>query len=311
MPEAYSSSKAVESPPLLGTIHGRVRRGSRLLAAIGEALDDDRGCEVYPDGVVWPRSGRRETTYTEKEVRRSAERTQQFRGREGQPGQGAAIRPAGTPERPAGATAPAWSAAPGAGTPLLRQVANEPPAERLGFEEVLRAYRAFQVRSTSTGLWATGVVKPVQDLLASATLALFVPHPGSGTVRAWAWWREGVWVGPRHTNYADGSICSYEPSDKTWQWANGFVPLIDLHVVWLARHLYLAEYGRWPGRQVLHSPFERLTEHRPGEFCGCGSDKLYQVCCYPADMQLGLARATLARGARLATHVRRPILPSS
>jgi hypothetical protein len=46
------------------------------------------------------------------------------------------------------------------------------------------------------------------------------------------------------------------------------VELLDLQIVWIARHLYLRRFGRWPGRQVLHTAFERLREE-----CCLASDR--------------------------------------
>lgn len=279
-------------------------RGSPLLAAIGNALDADLGCDVYDNGFVRPRAGSGPDPFRgHEEVRKNAER-------HAEPSRQHAEAP--TASRSAGATgwaawstaAPARAAAPGSRTPVLSAVAQGPT-----IEEVLRAYPSFRARSTSAGLWLTGEVQPVQDLPARAVLRVLVPQIDQGSVRAWAWWSDGIWIGPRHTNYPDGSICSYERSDGTWSWDKGLLLLIDLHMVWIARHLHLAEYARWPGRQVLHTPFERLTEHQPGEYCGCGSDELYDACCRPADVGLGLVRALTLRGARNAVYRRRPILP--
>lgn len=297
-------SPLVYAPRLLGK-----GWGSPLLRAIGEALDDDRGCDVFPDGFVGPSSGPSvQPSMAQKEVITHAERAQRS-GRV----QGPWTRTAGPPARAARWTprsaAPAGTAPSRAGTPILRELGGtSSPADRETVREVLRAYPRFQVRSASVGVWLTGSLRPIYDLSIQATLAVLVPHRDEGHVRAWAWWEDGLWIGPRHTNYADGSICSYEPRDGSWSWTEGLVPLMDMHAIWIARHLYLAEYGRWPGRQVLHTPIERLTEHESREFCGCGSDALYEECCRPSDLRLGLVRATVAGDARLFQQ-RRPILP--
>jgi hypothetical protein len=108
-------------------------------------------------------------------------------------------------------------------------------------------------------------------------------------VRSWAFWRDPLahpeWIGPRHTNFPDGSICAFEPKDGTWCFGDPLVQLLDLCTLWALRHLYLQEFGRWPGYQSIHFPGERLLELRGDEHCGCSnSEKLYANCCMPTDM---------------------------
>lgn len=108
-------------------------------------------------------------------------------------------------------------------------------------------------------------------------------------VRSWAFWGDPlaypVWIGPRHTNFPDGSLCAFEPADDTWRFGQSLVTLLDLFTVWGVRHLYLREFGRWPGYQSIHFPGERILELRPDEHCGCAnSEKLYGECCMPGDL---------------------------
>jgi hypothetical protein len=115
--------------------------------------------------------------------------------------------------------------------------------------------------------------------------------PGFQHVRAWGFWCEGGagvrWIGPRHTNYPDGSICAFDGEDRTWAFGDSLVTLADLYSVWAVRHLYLDHFGRWPGPQSSSHPYERLTEHRDDEHCSCGrSGRRYGECCQPADLQL-------------------------
>ncbi len=108
-------------------------------------------------------------------------------------------------------------------------------------------------------------------------------------VRSWAWWGPGlIWIGPRHTNYPDGSICSFEPKDlDAWQRGKSLRDLLDIHAVWIVRHLFLRYFGHWPGDQVFHTAYERLKEHRPGELCGgCRSGLRYEDCCRILDYRL-------------------------
>lgn len=63
------------------------------------------------------------------------------------------------------------------------------------------------------------------------------------------------------------------------------VKLLDLHSVWAVRHLHLQVFGRWPGPQAVHHPYERILELREDEYCGCAvGDKLYGECCRNEDL---------------------------
>jgi len=129
-------------------------------------------------------------------------------------------------------------------------------------------------------------VEPIAGLPLSALLVTLVPHDPGLWPAAWAWWDTGIWIGHRHTNYPDGSICSFERRDGTWRKTDPVALLLDLHVLWVARHMHLTYLGRWPGRQVMHTAHERLTEHRPGELCGCDSGSLYDVCHKNEDLRI-------------------------
>lgn len=110
------------------------------------------------------------------------------------------------------------------------------------------------------------------------------------SVRSWAFWKTNLiganWIGPRHTNFPDGSICAYEPSDGTWVFGNSLVELLDIYSVWALRHLYYETFGRWPGPQVVHIPYERILELTDDECCSCGSSNLsYGDCCKEFDLK--------------------------
>jgi hypothetical protein len=108
-------------------------------------------------------------------------------------------------------------------------------------------------------------------------------------VRTWAFWTglitTAAWIGPRHTNFPDGSVCAFEPADGTWAFGDSLVDLMDLYTVWVLRHLHLQTVGRWPGYQSVRLPYERILELRPDEFCGCEqSHLLYGGCCRNTDL---------------------------
>lgn len=90
---------------------------------------------------------------------------------------------------------------------------------------------------------------------------------------------------PTPHQFPDGSICGFDPRDRTWWSGNSLVALLDLYSGWALRHLHLEAFGRWPGYQSAHCSFERLTEFTLGEYCGCGNHtKLYQDCCRNKDL---------------------------
>jgi hypothetical protein len=107
-------------------------------------------------------------------------------------------------------------------------------------------------------------------------------------VRSWGFWTNLVtppgWIGPRHTNFPDGSICAFFPDDNTWVPGDPLVELLDLYSLWALRHLHLRTVGRWPGAQAPCHPYERLLEFGEREYCSCGSGLHYAQCCRAADL---------------------------
>lgn len=85
-----------------------------------------------------------------------------------------------------------------------------------------------------------------------------------------------------------GSICAFDRTDAV---PDDFSVHLDLMSLWLARHINLSIYGRWPGPQVLHTAYERLHEHAKNELCGCTSGRLYEECCRDADLALSPSEA--------------------
>jgi len=151
---------------------------------------------------------------------------------------------------------------------------------------VIVAYPTVQFRFTPDLVWLIHSINPIRGLGDTALLVSAYPHDLRLIVKSWAWWGPGlIWIGPRHTNYPDGSICSFEPRDAdSWQRGSPLRDLLDIHAVWIVRHLFLRYFSRWPGRQVFHTTYERLTEHRRGELCGgCRSGLNYEQCCRPRD----------------------------
>ena len=154
---------------------------------------------------------------------------------------------------------------------------------------VLEAYPKTQVWRQPDGL----LLLTESALLASnqlpATFFIMIPYAKTEVVKGWGFWSSAIgieWIGPRHTNFPDGSICAFERSDDTWTKSDPIIELIDLYSLWALRHIHLKTFGRWPGRQAIHSPFERILELGSDEYCGCNiSDKLYSECCQIKDLK--------------------------
>lgn len=144
--------------------------------------------------------------------------------------------------------------------------------------EVRESYPQARFRAAPGALWVMTRLQPVYRHPGKALLVLRYPGSPDEHPQAWAWWSEGVWIGPRHTNFPDASICSFERKERTWIREHPLDRLLDLHVLWVARHLHLHESGFWPGDQGNHLALERLTEQAPGELCGCGSMEFYGDC---------------------------------
>ncbi len=152
---------------------------------------------------------------------------------------------------------------------------------------VRNAYPGTNAWLVHTGMWLHVPSTIVPGLSKAATFTIFVPFIVAFPVKAWAFWLtpiELIWIGPRHTNFPDGSICAFEPGDNTWRLGDDLVQLLDLFTLWAFRHLHLEAMGYWPGRQSVRHPYERLSELKDDEMCGCHNPAgTYAECCKQAD----------------------------
>jgi len=239
-----------------------------LLRQIGEDLDQDKSLIVSRGGTVWPSAGQplsHELGAKEGSLNGTPTAGPAWAGRS------AARKGQGTP-RDTAAGSPASAAA-----SLLRQ---------LGVREwVVRdvvgagsAYPQLIVRPAPATLWLEMHLYPLSGYARGSFLLIGYPLDALLPIQSWAWWTDGLWIGPRHTNYGHASVCAYEPSDGTWARGRELVSLLDLIATWVVRHIHLLEYGRWPGGQALHTAYERLAEIRPGERCGCELPLRYEDC---------------------------------
>lgn len=202
---------------------------------------------------------------------------------------------AGTRQRPAG-----WQGAPGGSRP-------SGTAPRFGSELrnlyegqiglVREAYPSLQVVLDKDGMWLLAKSMVLRGLTREATFLIAIPYRHNLLPRAWGFWtafgKLPTWIGPRHSNFGDGSICAFAPQDDVWQDGGDLTTLIDLYSVWALRHLHLEVLGRWPGKQytllgtnpALEALY-RLSECKDDELCGCGSETLrYRQCCKPKDQK--------------------------
>lgn len=249
-----------------------------LLRQIGEELDHHKTLRVFRGGVVQPSTGcpsphllGEESAHDRAREPAGSERPEAGQGQGSAEGSPASTRPG-----------------PSAGQVLReRGVEAKLVADIEGATDAQEGYPQLRARLAGPIIWLEGEIDPVPGLGRAARVRISYPMDRTIHVRAWAWWKKGKWIGPRHTNF-DGSVCAYELSDRSWTRALPLVGYLDQVAGWISRHAYLAEFGRWPGPQALHTARERLIEHQPGELCGaCMSGRPYEECHKPADMRMG------------------------
>jgi len=76
---------------------------------------------------------------------------------------------------------------------------------------------------------------PLSTLTREATFLVALPYRSGPGPRAWGFWTAGTatsWIGPRHINFGDGSICAFSPDEGAWSEGGDLRTLIDLYNVW-------------------------------------------------------------------------------
>ena len=257
-----------------------------MLTEIGRQLDANVFPHVFDNGVVMPSAS---------DVASSAlgEETDDEQQRPRGPAAGSRKGTAGRKG------APRRSRQAGASTRIsgdLLRIAYEAQVVSLA-----KAYPASRAFPDDDGMWLRTQSSVLSGLNFGATFLVALPFaPGAGP-RAWGFWNgpDGpLWIGPRHTNFFDGSICAFSPGDNVWTEGGNLTSLIDLYTVWAFRHLHLEVMGRWPGRQYslpppneVLNPYYRLAQCKDDELCGCGSlTARYAECCKPKDLRSDLGR---------------------
>lgn len=272
------------------------RHAEDLLRKIGQQLDLGIFPIVKNGGIVLPSESAILSKTLGKELHHARERREASQSRERVIGaQWASSRTS------------ARLGASGATPSVVSAVIDNAYAESLG--DVVSAYPGLQVWKQEGGFWLytesdllPGLTRRVSFLIAVST--------DNQVVRSWAFYCSAIgvtWIGPRHTNFPDGSICAYEPKDSTWHFGDSLIVLLDIYSVWALRHLHLKTFGRWPGPQSVPWIYERILEVEDKELCGCGSNgKLYLDCCKTKDMQSNIVLETIRFGEYSRWSIRRP-----
>lgn len=252
-----------------------------LLTQIGRELDRSvfpvvkNGGFVLPsESIVFPKSLGKEPHHESKRHERSS-----FKSRS----------QTGGWQRPAGASDAAGRPWPSGETASLVG-SNGGNAYQEELSLVCAAYPGARMWEQREGFWLYSESLLLPELGRKASF-LTVVSTEKRVVRSWGFWNGGIigasWIGPRHTNFPDGSVCAFEPQDGTWVFGDSLIDLLDFYSVWAVRHLHNEILGRWPGPQAVHLPYERLLEVADNELCGCGSsNKQYGDCCKQSDLRL-------------------------
>ncbi len=251
-----------------------------LLEEVGRQLDQNTFPVVKNGGFVLPRKSTASLNRLGKELNHESERqgrppAEPWAGAVGQQGSSGGPRHTGG-SRQAGETSSFVDA-------------NEGSVYRTSLSSVCEAYPGTRVWEQEDGFWLLSESHLLPGLGRKVALLICVSTV-KRAVRSWAFWYSELagasWIGPRHTNFPDGSICAYEPLDGTWVFGDSLVELLDLYSVWALRHLHLEVFWHWPGPQAVAQPYERILELGDDEQCGCGrSGKRYTDCCKEPDLK--------------------------
>lgn len=240
------------------------------LHEIGRQLDHQIFPKVKNGGIVMPSELAVPSTLGEEKYDEDQRRST-TRPRKGPPGR----------ERSAGRSWPPRQTAPLVRADLQTHYEDE-------LDAIHRAYPGTKVWQQEGTLWLLTESMLLPELRQAAIFLTGVFYT-QAIVRSWGFWRRSLvgltWIGPRHTNFPDGSVCAFHPTDGTWLIGDPIVDLLDIYTLWALRHFHLEVFGRWPGPQAVFHPYERILELREDEHCGCGeSKKLYGTCCYKKDL---------------------------
>jgi hypothetical protein len=251
-----------------------------VLQEIGAALDKHRRLRVYARGIVAVDPESPETSLLKEN---GDERQGKTRSATGSRKRSARREGSARGSRQA-------STAPRIGRDMLRA------AYKGQVTELLAAYPDAQLFDDQDGIWLLAHSSILPSLRREAAFLIALPYQSGMRVRGWGFWTapgHHWWIGPRHTNFGDGSICAFSPSDDAWSEGGDLRTLLDLYSVWALRHLHLEVFDRWPGKQYTlvgadpqAQALYRQKECKDDELCGCGSEtQRYSECCKPFDLR--------------------------
>ena len=242
------------------------------LREIGKQLDRNQYPRAYNGGVVQPGDAAIVSSIPGEDIKNVTERQRRSAAGSWQ----------GTTGRQRSASRPRPS---GTATPLVNSGLREKYEAEL--KAVRSAYPDTTIWQQAEGMWLLTNSSVISGLGKKATFLTALPFSGSSIQKSWGFWTTPIfwqWIGPRHTNFPDGSICAFEPRDDTWRSGDSITRLLDLYTLWALRHEHLRVFDRWPGRQSVPWPYERLDELQDDESCGCSnSGEFYADCCKKND----------------------------
>jgi hypothetical protein len=239
------------------------------LRRVGSALDQGRSIRVLRGGMVVA-----EGPHVDDDERKRDNETYGTQG-----------SAAGSRQRSAGGEGAAGRSRP-AGS-LLQTGSGD---FRNDFEESLPKlqldYPGTRVWDDEIGLWAVVPSFPLGPDGPQAFLVAGLPYQDMPKRRCWGYWkaRRPRWIGPRHTNFPEASICAFSEDVNAWRPDQGLSQLFDFYSVWLLCQLHLQAFERWPGPQHSINSYYRLNEFREGELCSCDSGRTYFECHRPQDL---------------------------
>lgn len=164
-------------------------------------------------------------------------------------------------------------------------VVDQPEVRVAGLSSLRAAYPTI-TKDVEFGVWIIVTSSPLGHGGPHVTFAIAYPDKPEIPPKGWAFWKLGAFpkfLGPRHTNFPDASICAFSADDGAWGRDDGPLALVDFYSTWTIRQLYLRHFGHWPGRQYGSSALYRRAEFVGGEWCGCGSGARYRDCHEAAD----------------------------
>lgn len=255
-----------------------------VLTEIGWILDSGGRAQATTGGVILPdspigcleSSGKENFNVRREEARSEFDHDGATKGASDKPGSAGKSRSAGKPR------ATRRSSSPHTPAPFVEPSVSE-SGRRLS--RLFEAYPGAEIVDTAGSPW---VFVPTRLFPESRPRAYFIcelHNERTRMPRAWAFWTDQSWIGPRHTNPPDGSICAFHLEDRTWVPGDSLATLFDLYSLWVAKQLHLKLIGWWPGEQVATGTIERIVEFQPDEWCGCALPKgKYRKCCLSSDL---------------------------